>query len=493
MPLQLRPRVAITSLLVAVPAALLLTYAVGSVRAADASLALERFVNSQLNDQVRDRCESDPMWFLTGPLIGRPPHGTAPSADPDALGPRPKPDEQPLELFAYDEDFLGSSTATPRFPNELRFGLRRSSKPIIEPFETKDGAGLQMATWTGWNTGPCAVFLGRMRPVPHAFRSQLEWFGGLLVVCYGVALLALAPTVFRIRRLAGDVRAAASEQHASIAPDRKRDEISSIAFVYNDTAKTLHEQTTGTKDREDALRRLVQNAADLSAPLGAMTTRLGALDMRDDVPASLRGELRQAVRDAHDLEARLGNLALAAELHARRGPFARETVDLEDILVAVVGRHRALAAAMDVTLHLGVPSAPVIVSADRAKLDRALGNVIDNAIRYNRAGGRVDVELGASSGAFVLTVRDTGRGVTDDELKSLAAIRRFRGDEGRERRPGVPGLGLAVAREVIERLGWKLDLGRPASGGFEVEVRGSASATSPVPSAAPRESDPARG
>jgi signal transduction histidine kinase len=484
MPLQLRPRVAITSLLIAFPAALLLLYAITSIRAADASLALERFVTSQINDQVRERCESDPMWFLTGPLPGRPPHGIVPNADPDALGPRPKPDEQPFELFAYDEDFLGSSTATPHFPTDLRLGLRRSSKPIIEPFDTKDGAGLQMATWTGWITGPCAVFLGRMRPAPHAFRSQLELFGGLLFVCYAVALLAVAPTVFRIRRLAGDAREASREQHASIAPDRKRDEISSIAFVYNETAKTLHERTTGTKDRDEALRRFIEDAAGLARPLDTLSARLGTLEMRDGVQSGLRSELREAVREAHGLEARLSNLTMAAELHARRGPFVRETLDLDPLLARVVSRYEALARAMDVTLHVTVPSSPVIVSADQAKLDRAFGNLIDNAIRHNRAGGRVDVELSAGGGgSFVLKILDNGRGVTDDELKSLTAIRRFRGDEGRERRPGVPGLGLAVAREVIERLGWKLDLGRPATGGFEVEVSGTSGSTSPAPSA----------
>jgi signal transduction histidine kinase len=484
MPLQLRPRVAITSLLIAVPAALLLLYTITSIRSADASLSLERFVNSQINDQVRERCESDPMWFLTGPLPGRPPHGIVQNADPDAIGPRPKVEEQPFELFAFDEDFLGSSTATPRFPNDLRIGLRRSSKPIIEPFDTKDGAGLQMATWTGWITGPCAVFLGRMRPVPHAFRSQVELFGGLLFVCYAVALLSVAPTVFRIRRLAGDAREASREQHASIAPDRKRDEISSIAFVYNETAKMLHERTTGTKDRDDALKRFTEDAAGMARPLDPLTARLGALEMRDGVPGDVRAELREAVRAAHDLEARLGNLSMAAELHARRGPFVRETLDLDPLLARVVSRHEALARAMDVTLHVAVPSAPVVVSADQAKLDRALGNLIDNAIRYNRAGGKVDVELSAgSAGAFVLKIRDNGRGVTDEELKSLTAIRRFRGDEGRERRPGVPGLGLAVAREVIERLGWKLDLGRPTTGGVEVEVSGLSASTSPAPSA----------
>ena len=70
--MQLRPRVAVTSLLIAVPAALLLFFSINSMRTADLTLTLERVVKSQINDQVRERCESDPRWFLTGSLEGRP-------------------------------------------------------------------------------------------------------------------------------------------------------------------------------------------------------------------------------------------------------------------------------------------------------------------------------------------------------------------------------------------------------------------------------------
>jgi signal transduction histidine kinase len=63
--------------------------------------------------------------------------------------------------------------------------------------------------------------------------------------------------------------------------------------------------------------------------------------------------------------------------------------------------------------------------------------------------------------------------VSDEHFRGLTAIRRFRGDEGRNRRPGGPGLGLAVAREVCDRFGLKLDLSRPATGGFEAEISGS--------------------
>jgi signal transduction histidine kinase len=71
-----------------------------------------------------------------------------------------------------------------------------------------------------------------------------------------------------------------------------------------------------------------------------------------------------------------------------------------------------------------------------------------------------------------LFVIDNGPGVSEEHFRGLTAIRRFRGDESRNRRPGAPGLGLAVAREVCDRYGLQLDLKRPAAGGFEVEISG---------------------
>jgi signal transduction histidine kinase len=486
---HLRLRVAITSLIVAVPAALVLFVAINSIRSRDQSIALERFVTSQLNEQVRERCESDPTWFLTGPLDGRPKPGEPPNPNPDALPPRPKVVERPFELFAFDEDFMGSSPATPRFPNDLRFALRQSSAPVIAPFETKDGTGVQMAVWTGWITGPCAVFLGRLRPEPNGTLQKLALFGGLFVVCYGIAIAAVGPTVRRVRRLAGDAREAAREGHASIAPDRSRDELSSVAFVYNEVAKELHLRTAEGKDREEALRRFFTDAmVEVARPLDAVAARVGVLEMSGHVPAAARDDLRRAVRETHDLAARLNNLALAAELRARRAPANVETIDLDTLVTRVVSRHEAFARTADVTVRAEVPGSPVLVEVEQALVDQAIGNLVDNAIRHNRPGGHVTVVLRSpGDGRLSLKVIDDGPGIGEEEFKGLTAIRRFRGDEGRDRRPGVPGLGLAVAREVIERLGWRLDLARPSGGGFEVEVTGNVQrATSQAPSAAPR-------
>ncbi|MCC7415903.1 MAG: hypothetical protein IT176_02095, partial [Acidobacteria bacterium] len=87
--MMIRRRLFLSSVVAALPAAALLGYLVDRARAADLEVALERVVRSQINDQVRERCESDPTWFLTGPLDGRPPRGVYVET-PDSIAPRPK-------------------------------------------------------------------------------------------------------------------------------------------------------------------------------------------------------------------------------------------------------------------------------------------------------------------------------------------------------------------------------------------------------------------
>ena len=190
--MMLRPRVAVTSLLVALPAALAVAYAIDRTRAHDMEVALDRVVRSQLNAQVKERCVSDPTWFLTGPLIGRPPNGIFIDPNPDALAPRPRPSPQPFELFAYDEEFLASSGAAPRFPQDFRRAMRASPDAAFAPHVTAEGSGVQMAIATGWKGTPCAYFVGRMAAQPHQSRDRMLFAFGLLALCFIVALGATA-------------------------------------------------------------------------------------------------------------------------------------------------------------------------------------------------------------------------------------------------------------------------------------------------------------
>jgi signal transduction histidine kinase len=470
--MMLRTRAVVTSLVVAVPATAILSWAVERTRTRDMELALQRVVASQVNDQVRERCESDPNWFFTGPQEGRPTGGVFVPTQPDQLEPRPRPEPQPFELFAYDEAFGGSSSAAPRFPADFRRLVRIAREPAVAPYETEDGTGVQVAVATGWVGGTCMYFLGRMAPPPNQLRQRILWVLGLFVVSFLTALATTVPIIHRIRRLSKDARESVDGGFSAIAPDRLQDELSSLTFVLNDSSQTLHERRARIEDLDEALRRFVQTTEDeVARPLTLLETHLASASAS---PEPSRADLREALRQAHLLSGEVENLMAATRLRMLPQAPPKTAVDLSAVVRRVVARHAPLAEAAQVALRLSMPEAAVVVSGDEPLIERAIANVVDNAVRYNRAGGEATVTLttDAVEKRFRLFGTDTGPGVSEEHFRGLTAIRRFRGDESRNRRPGAPGLGLAVAREVCDRYGLELDLKRPAAGGFEVEMSG---------------------
>jgi two-component system phosphate regulon sensor histidine kinase PhoR len=218
-----------------------------------------------------------------------------------------------------------------------------------------------------------------------------------------------------------------------------------------------------------ALKRLVQ-ATDAEAlrPLAGLEASLGAAlqQHRSD------DRIRDAFLSAHNLRGQLENLTAATRLKLTTGPLPRTNVDIASITRRVADRYVSFAQARGVTLKTSIPEAPLTISGDEPMLECAIANIVDNAIRYTQSGGTATVTLEPSAGtqAFRLWVADNGPGVSEELFRGLTAVRRFRGDEARNRRPDAPGLGLAVTREIADRLGLHLDLKRPGTGGFESEL-----------------------
>jgi len=466
---MLRPLTVASSLLVAFPAALVLTFAEDRIRAHDFERSLRNVVQAQVNDQLRERCDSDPAWFMTGPLIGRPVNGVFVPTAPDENEPRAKYAAQPYELFGYDEQFLGSSPATPQLPRDFRLLLRDAREPLVAPFFASEGRGIQIGVNTGWHGSKCNYLLARMAPPPNQWRDRLIVFASTFSIIAAMALFAASPTVLRIRRMAAHARDSIQSGFTSIAPEKLKDELSSLTFVYNDAMTELALRKTRIEDQDVALKRLVQ-ATDQDAlrPLAALEASLG-LALQEH---GHDRHVADAFRKAHDLHNQIENLTAATRLKLSTGPLPKQPVDLGAIARRVAGRHAGFARAREVTLQTTLPDAPVMIDGDERLLECAIANMIDNAIRHNRQGGTATVALEPSSaaGGFRFWVADNGPGVTDELYRGLTAVRRFRGDEGRTRRPDSPGLGIAVTREIADRLALHLDLKRPGAGGFETEL-----------------------
>ncbi|HUF46399.1 MAG TPA: ATP-binding protein [Vicinamibacterales bacterium] len=469
--MTLRRQIAITSLAVALPAAIVTWLGVDWLRDRDRRAALTRVSEALLTDTVRDACEADPVWFLAGPRTGRPSAAERRMPDAEVYLPRPSSAELPFEFFAYDQGFQPSSSAAPRFPESIRRALRgRDIGSAADTWASEWGAGIAVGQLTGWSPGPCAVVLVRLRPEPSDRTLAVGVFAALLVLGLLVAAATPARIEARVRALATAALASARQEYAEMVPVAGRDEIGALGAAFNEASSDIKRRAVDAREREDALQRHVQQTADeVTGPLHGIEERLAALAADPRLDETRRGDLRQLLLDAHAITARMSNLSAVARLRTAVDRLVREPVDLATLVESVVASRVPLARAAGVDVEAALPDTPVIWDADRDLLAQAVANVVDNAIVHNRPGGRVWLRLqpDATGAGFALRVQDDGPGVTDQAFEALRANRRFRGDEGRSGRGGR-GLGLAVAREVADRFGLQLDLQRPASGGFEV-------------------------
>jgi signal transduction histidine kinase len=222
-----------------------------------------------------------------------------------------------------------------------------------------------------------------------------------------------------------------------------------------------------------AQRRFVANAAhELRTPLTVERALLQvALANPDASVSSLRTACEEVVSSGRDHERLLDSLLTLAT--TERGLERRQPVDLAAIAQAVTtARRPELAAA---SLQLVSELEPAEISGDRALVERLVANLVDNAIRYNRREGTVEVRTGTDSGQVMLAVTNTGPEVAPDDVESLfEPFRRLRSDRTVD--DGHHGLGLSIVRAVATAHEGTVTAGPQPTGGLAVTVSFPASA-----------------
>jgi len=293
----------------------------------------------------------------------------------------------------------------------------------------------------------------------------------LLVCAFTTALAAWAiVTVTRpLRVLSEEVAMAAREgfsMTAGVARPRPGpqgdDEFGRLRGGFLALLATLRMQWDELSRLDRFRRESVSNLShDLRSPLTATVACLETLDQRwatDAARADDRRLLEVALRNTRNAAGMvhaLGDLALldepAFQLHPMR-------VDLGELLDDIALRFAERAARLDVVLHCVVPQgdgpeggAPVVASVDIELFERAVANVVDNALKHTPAGGRVTVAAVAQAGGVCVTVADTGAGIAPDDLPHLFdRLYQARASTAPATAPEGKGLGLAIVRRIVE-------------------------------------------
>ncbi len=222
--------------------------------------------------------------------------------------------------------------------------------------------------------------------------------------------------------------------------------------------------------RVDRMRRkFVANAShELRTPVTALATALEALHLgaKDD-PESRDAFLARASREADRLRELAEDLLdlTAAEENANPGGAC----DARSVANEVVERFSAVAAARQQTLSFsgGAPQPVGIAAGD---LSRALGNVVENAIKYSPPGSTIQLGLSPTGDGVELTVTDNGPGIEPRYLHRIFE-RFYRIDKGRSRAVGGTGLGLSITRHLLERVGGSILAENAPGGGARFRMR----------------------
>jgi two-component system sensor histidine kinase MprB len=290
--------------------------------------------------------------------------------------------------------------------------------------------------------------LGRLRLI-----LALVLVGGIALAAL-LGLLVAGTAVLPLRRLTQTTEHVTRTQDLSERITQTgEDEIGRLASSFNAMLDALERSMTALDASVGSQRQLVADAShELRTPVTSVRTNIELLQrlgpemdaaehrrVLDDVVVQLE-ELTLLINDLIDL--------------SRGEDPAEEVEDVRlDLLVEEVVQKTGARAS--VTLHMELE--PAIIAGVPARLARAVGNLLDNAVKYSPAETPIDVRLRGKE----LTVRDHGPGISEEDLPHIFD-RFYRGADAR-RRPGS-GLGLAIVRQVAEQLGGAV-AAEPAPGG----------------------------
>lgn len=217
-------------------------------------------------------------------------------------------------------------------------------------------------------------------------------------------------------------------------------------------------------EKNDQERRnfLADIAHELRTPLTVLRGRLEGIV--DGIYPADESHIVPVLEETYVLENLVEDLRLLTLAEARQLVLDTRPVDLGELANRAVSLFEAEAADKEITITVTVADPLPQVPADPQRMGQVIGNLISNGLRYVPAGGQIEVFVRPGNQAVELIVSDNGSGVAENDLPYLFD-RFWRADKSRGRALGGAGLGLAIARQLIEAHGGQIwAMSRPGGG-----------------------------
>lgn len=325
--------------------------------------------------------------------------------------------------------------------------LDAARQPLFGPAEQADAVELRPLRQEGAVVGYLglvprqSVYEGHQLQFVRQQKLALAIIAAVTLLISALIALPLAQHLVRpIRALVAATRRLAAGDYASRVPVGSSDELGQLARDFNSLALTLEQN-------EQARRQWVADIShELRTPLTVLRGEIEALQdgVRQSSPEtlqSLHAEVLHLARLVDDLY-QLSLTDLGGLSYRKRPLELGQTLGLAVEAVRPRFEHKGL------ELALELPAAPIQVFADPERLHQLFSNLLDNALNYTEAGGRLEIRVETAAGLASLHFRDSAPGVPEAELDRLFE-RLYRVESSRSRATGGAGLGLAICRNIV--------------------------------------------
>jgi signal transduction histidine kinase len=232
------------------------------------------------------------------------------------------------------------------------------------------------------------------------------------------------------------------------------DEMAALARAFNAMASQLELADARQKELEALRRELIAWVGhDLRTPLASVRAMVEALaDGVVDDPETVQRYLRNAKREIGALSLLIDDLFEMAQIDAGGLKLDRQPVSLSDLISDTLESFSEVAQAKGVYLDGEVAAGVDPVFCDARQIGRVLSNLVGNAVRHTPTGGQVRMEARPVAAGVQVDVIDTGEGIAPEDLPHLFD-QFYRVEKSRSRATGGAGLGLAIARGIVEAHG----------------------------------------